>query len=130
MKQPVTRRQFLVSGALATGALALGGCATPWRSGRVPRCSAPTEKLNIGIIGCGGKGWTDLEGVAGENIVALCDVDENSLNRAAQKHPVAKLYRDYRKMLDELKTLDAVTISTPDHHHYPAAVRAITRSFR
>ena len=127
MTTKLNRRQFLATGALAGSALALSGCATPWSSVRLPRRLSPNEKLNIGIIGCGGKGWSDMEGVSGENIVALCDVDENSLTRAAKKHPNAKLYRDYRKMLDEVATLDAVTVSTPDHHHYPAAMRAIQR---
>lgn len=122
---PVTRRHFIFSSALAAGALSLGGCSTP----RGPRRASANERLNMGVIGCGGKGWSDLEGVAacGENIAALCDVDENSLNRAAKKYPGAKLYRDYRRMLDEMKDLDACTISTPDHHHAPAAMRAISR---
>ena len=70
-----------------------------------------------------------MEGVAaaGENIVALCDVDQIVLDRAAKKFPKAKVYRDYRKMLDEVRELDAVTVSTPDHHHFPAALRAIER---
>ncbi len=124
MNMNLNRRQFLVSGALATGALALGGCVT-----KMPRKLATNEKLNIGIIGCGGKGWGDMEGVAaaGENIVALCDADEIVLKRAAKKYPKAKVYRDYRKMLDEVRELDAVTVSTPDHHHFPAAMRAIER---
>jgi predicted dehydrogenase len=124
----ITRRQFLTNSALAVGAATLGGCATPLRTVRsVPRRVSPNEKLNIGIIGCGGKGWSDAEGVAGENIVALCDVDENALNHAAQRYPGASLHRDYRRMLDTVKHLDAVTVSTPDHHHAPAAMRAITR---
>ncbi len=122
---PITRRHFIYSSALAAGALSINGCASP----RGPRPISANDKLNIGIIGCGGKGWTDLTEVAacGENIVALCDVDENTLNHAAKKFPGAKLYRDYRKMLDAEKSLDAFTISTPDHHHAPAAMRAITR---
>ena len=107
MQTNLNRRQFLVSGAFAAGALALGGCAT-----KMPRKIAANEKLNVGIIGCGGKGWGDMEGVAvvGENIVALCDVDQIVLDRAAKKFPKAKVYRDYRKMLDEVRELDAVKI--------------------
>jgi len=128
MKHLITRRQFLVSTALAAGAAALGGCATSKSIvPAVPRLVSPNEKLNIGIIGCGGKGATDAAGVAGENIIALCDVDENTLNHAAKKYPQARLYRDYRKMFDKEKLLDAVTVSTPDHQHAPAAMRAITR---
>ena len=128
MNQALNRRQFLVSGALAAGAMALGGCATPWTT-RYPRRMSPNEKLNVGIIGFGGKGWGDMEAVAkaGENIVALCEVDQLTLARGAKKHPGAKLFSDYRVMLDEMKNLDAVTVSTPDHHHFPAAMRAIER---
>jgi predicted dehydrogenase len=122
MKTTLNRRQFLVSGALATGAMAFGGCAT-----RMPRRVSPNEKLNIGIIGCGGKGGEDSRGVSGENIVALCDVDQIVLDRTAKKFPGARLFRDYRVMLDEVRELDAVTVSTPDHHHFPAAMRAIER---
>lgn len=125
MNHPVSRRHFIFSGALAAGALSLGGCATV----RGPRPVSANGKLDVGVIGCGGKGWTDLSEVAGcgENIVALCDVDENSLHHAAKKFPGAKLFRDYRKMLDEFQSLDAVTVSTPDHHHFPAAMRAMAR---
>jgi len=126
--KPLTRRQFLIHATLAATVTTLGGCVSSQTTVRaVPRRVSPNEKLNIGIIGCGGKGWSDREGVCGENIVALCDVDEIALQRAAKKHPGAKLYRDYRRMLDEMKELDAVTISTPDHHHAPAAMRAIRR---
>ena len=123
MRQAMSRRQFLAGGIAAAAA---GGCVRP-RTRPAPRRVSPNDKLNIGIIGCGGKGWVDMEGVSGENIVALCDVDENTLNHAAKKYPAARLYRDYRGMLDEMKSLDAVTISTPDHHHAPAAMRAIRR---
>lgn len=124
-KHRISRRHFFFSSALAAGALSLHGCATP----RGPRRLSPNEKLNVGVIGCGGKGWTDMNEVAacGENIVALCDVDENALNHAAKKFPGAKCYRDYRKLLDEMPELHACTISTPDHHHAPAAMRAMER---
>lgn len=84
------------------------------------------ERLNIGVIGVGGRGAGDLAGVAHENIVALCDVDEGRLNGAAANHPKAEKYFDYRKLLEQ-KNLDAVVIATPDHHHAPATVRAIKR---
>src|SRR5207244_2179407 len=60
------------------------------------------------------------------NIVALCDVDEETLNRKAQQYPNAKTYTDYRKMFDEMgKEIDAVTVSTPDHSHGPATAIAL-----
>jgi predicted dehydrogenase len=62
----------------------------------------------------------------GNEIVAICDVDANNLAKAAAKFPNAKQYRDFRKMLDEVKEIEAVTVSTPDHAHYPAAMHAIS----
>lgn len=124
MNHRMTRRHFLLSTAWAAGAAALNGCAT---AAAGPRRIAPGEKVKIGIIGCGGKGWSDREGVSGENIVALCDVDEIALQRAAKLHPGARLFRDYRTMLADVAELDAVTVSIPDHQHAPAALRAMSR---
>lgn len=84
------------------------------------------KKLGIAAIGCGGKGESDLDAASKENeVVALCDVDATTLAKAAKKFPNAKTYSDFRKMLDEVKSIDAVTVSTPDHAHYPAAMHAI-----
>jgi predicted dehydrogenase len=85
------------------------------------------DKLNVAAIGCGGKGTSDIDGVAktGQNIVALCDVDDNTLGKAKEKYPGAKTYNDFRKMLEMQKDIDAVTVSTPDHTHAPAAMMAI-----
>ncbi len=84
------------------------------------------KKLGIGCIGVGGKGFSDMEGASKNNeIVAICDVDAKNLAKAAEKFPNAKQYRDFRKMLDEVKSIDAVTVSTPDHAHFPAAMHAI-----
>ena len=73
---------------------------------------SPNEKLNIGIIGVHGRGAANMTAVASENIVALCDVDENYLAEAAKKYPRAKTYLDWRKMLDQ-KDIDAVTSARP-----------------
>src|SRR3954469_10309018 len=114
----MTRRQFLYSSALATGATGLTV------RGQSARSVSPNEKLNIGFVGIGGKGRSDLEHCSGENVVALCDVDSNNLMGAHNRHPNAKTYRDFRKMLEaEEKNLDAVVIATPDHLH--ASVAAI-----
>src|SRR5262245_50080720 len=90
------------------------------------RVFGANERLNIGAIGVGGRGSGDLAGVAGENIVALCDCDENTLNGAAAKFPQAEKYTDYRKLIEQ-KNLDAVVVATPDHHHAPATLRALRR---
>jgi predicted dehydrogenase len=81
--------------------------------------------LDIAGIGTAGRASADLEGVSGENIVALCDVDSNSLANALKKYPGARTYSDYRVMLEKEKSIDAVTIAVPDHHHAPAAMRAM-----
>ena len=84
------------------------------------------KKVGIAGIGVMGKGQSDVSGVAENNeIVAICDVDRNRLAQSAAKYPNAKTFTDFRKMLDEVKGIDAVTISTPDHAHYPAAMHAI-----
>jgi len=127
----LNRRDFVKGSASAAGILAAGGCASS-RPARVFK--KPGEKLNIGVIGVGGKGWSDWMPMFehGENIVALCDVDRGPVDRALAeiekkgKNPSqVKCYSDFRKMLDECKNLDAVTVSTPDHMHAPAAVRAM-----
>ena len=85
------------------------------------------KKLGIGCIGVGGKGFSDMMSASWENeIVAICDVDSNNLAKAAAKFPNAKQYRDFREMLEKEKGIDGVTISTPDHSHYPAAMHTIS----
>jgi predicted dehydrogenase len=86
----------------------------------------PSEKLNIGGIGVGGRGGGDLREVESENIVALCDVDANRAAATFKRYPGAKVYRDFREMLKkEGKNIDAVVIGTPDHIHAPAAIMAM-----
>jgi predicted dehydrogenase len=107
----LNRRQML------RGTVALGAGA--WLAGRgVAKTVSPNQKLNIAIVGCAGRGGANLEGVKGENIVALCDVDEKRLGSAAAQFRGAKTFRDFRKMLDAMhKQIDAVVVSTPDHTH-------------
>lgn len=87
--------------------------------------ASPNEKLNIAAIGCAGQGGSDINGVASENIVALCDVDWNHAAGTFKKFPKAKQYKDFRKMLDEEKNIDAVIVATPDHMHAFASLAAI-----
>jgi predicted dehydrogenase len=121
------RRQFIFTTTAATSGLMLtwtSGFAAP--AGRVrPRKISPNEKLNIAAIGAGGQAVTDIGGVSTENIVALCDVDQKRLEERGAKFPKAKRYSDYRKMLEEMKEIDAVTVSTPDHHHAFASIMAM-----
>jgi predicted dehydrogenase len=119
MSRAKNRRQFIKTSA--------GIAATIGLPTIVPaRVFGANEKLNIGVIGVGGRGASDLAAVAGENIVALCDVAEGSLKGAATAHPKAKVYSDYRELLEQ-KDLDAVVVGTPDHHHAPATIRALRR---
>jgi predicted dehydrogenase len=90
------------------------------------RVLGANDRLDVGVIGVGGRGGSNLDAVAGENIVALCDVDSGTLGGAAARFPAAARFSDYRAMLADAK-LDAVVISTPDHHHAPATVRALRR---
>jgi hypothetical protein len=114
-----TRRQFIYTTAVA-GAAAMTGCATAR-----PRRVSPNEKLNIGCVGVGGKGGSDVDGCASENIVALCDVDASTLAKQGEKYPKARIYKDWRVMLEKEKNLDAVVISTPDHTHAVVAAAAM-----
>lgn len=117
----LSRRHFLKYSTIATGSLALTG---PWIvSGR-----NLNDRIRIGVIGAGGKGASDTDGSAavGGEIVALCDVDKKTLDERAVKYPKARLYQDYRKMLQAMRNeIDAVIVATPDHVHAPASIMAM-----
>src|SRR5437868_2443526 len=116
-----SRREFIKSAAFSGIAIWTGGRA--WAKDN----QSPNERVNFACIGVGGKGESDSDDAARlGNVVAICDVDESTLAKAAAKWPNAKKYNDYRKMLDEMgKQIDAVTVSTPDHHHALAAAHAM-----
>ncbi len=83
---------------------------------------------SVGVAGMGGADLTSLSSHAQVDVVALCDVDSKRLQSAREKHPNAKHFSDYRKMLDEMHDqIDAVQVSTPDHTHAPAALSAMSR---
>ena len=116
-----SRREFL-------GTTAAAGAFTILPSGIISRAGrlAPSDKLNVACIGVGGQGWSDVRGMSGENIYAMCDVDDRSADRAYKAFPNAKRYKDYREMIDkESKNIDAVTITVPDHSHAAAAMLAL-----
>ena len=114
-----SRRQFISTTALA-GAAMFAGCTT-----RGPRRISANQKLNIGVVGAMGKGQSDTDHCASENIVALCDVDSERCASQLKKYPGAKFYQDWRVMLEKEKNLDAVIISTPDHTHAVIAAEAM-----
>ncbi len=119
-----SRRRFLKGAAAGLAAIpiapahVLGG----------PLGDAPSDKINVACIGVGGRGRASVDACAGQNIVALCDVDDRQASDAYKRYPQAKKYRDFRKMLDELeKSIDAVTVGIPDHTHAVAAMDAMKR---
>jgi predicted dehydrogenase len=114
----VPRRTFLRHTSLATGAAVLGAPA-------FLRGKGLNEKLNVAIIGAGGRGGSNLSSVSTENIVALCDVNEGSLAKAGDKFPSARRYDDYRKLYDQMRDIDAVVVSVPEHTHAFATMPAL-----
>src|SRR5262245_42516490 len=91
------------------------------------KSQSANEKLNIGIIGAGGQGGGNLNRITalGENIVALCDVDEERAKKSFEKFTQAEKFHDFRQMLEKRKDIDAVVVSTPDHQHAVAGVMAM-----
>lgn len=125
MRQMFSRREFLrqtsagvLLGGLLGRDLLAGTDPASWRK------QSANDKLNLGIIGVQGRARANISGVKDENIVALCDVDANHLNKVKADFPKAEGYADFRKLL-ERTDLDAVVISTPDHTHAPAAAMAL-----
>jgi len=123
----VSRRHFFI-GSLLAGAVPTAGFGSV-ASLKHLGYKSPNEKLNYAAIGSGGKGYTDIRGIAPtENLVALCDVDDVRGARAFKEYPDVPKYRDFRKMFDkESKNIDAVTVSIPDHMHATASMWAMQR---
>ena len=144
-KRALTRRTFLKAGA----ALGAGWAASRgWTALSYSRVAGANERINLAFIGVGGFGGTNLAIMAGEqdpirgeyaervmgaHVAALCDVDlrregprSPTAAQSFDAHPDAAKYHDYRKMLDEMeRDIDAVVVSTPNHHHAPASVTAM-----
>lgn len=132
-----TRRTFLTAATAASLGLVLGDKAQAreirealeelHEAPTVARPQSANDRIRFACIGVGGKGDSDSADAARfGDIVAICDVDDNTIANAKKKYPNAKVYTDYRKMLDEMsKEIDAVTVSTPDHHHYAASAQAM-----
>ena len=120
MKLRMKRRTFLKQSAVAGAGLVV------LKSGILRAGNSPNEKLNIAVIGCGGRGKANIRGVKDENIVALCDVNKKNLAAAAEQFPRAKTYIDWRRCLEQ-KDIDAVVCSTTDHTHAFVNVWAMNR---
>ncbi|EDY80741.1 Oxidoreductase family, NAD-binding Rossmann fold protein [Verrucomicrobiia bacterium DG1235] len=119
--EPLSRREMIKASALATaGAIAFPNVMLG-QSGL-----SANSKVNIAFVGAGGRGKNNIQALARENIVALCDVDEERSAEMRAEVPNAKYFKDYRVMLDQMGSeIDAVVITTPDHMHYPIAMWAI-----
>ncbi|MHC4673722.1 MAG: Gfo/Idh/MocA family protein, partial [Planctomycetota bacterium] len=127
MARKIKRRQLLKNSAImGTGLWLTGnaGCTATKPKVRV-RKRSPNEKLNIAYIGCGGKGHSNLRSTRKENIIAMCDVDEKKAAKVFNNYPNVPKYKDFRKMLDKHKEIEAVVVSTPDHVHPTASVTAM-----
>ncbi|HOG29865.1 MAG TPA: Gfo/Idh/MocA family oxidoreductase, partial [Vicinamibacterales bacterium] len=121
-----TRREFLHQAAAAAGTV---GALTilPGRVFGGQRKLAPSDKLNLGAVGVGGMGGSNLSRCETENIIALCDVDSALAAKTFGKYPNARRYGNYREMFDKEKDLDAVIVATPDHTHAVVAMAAMQR---
>ena len=117
----VQRRQFLTSSAMAGAGLLI------LPSGSLMGANAPSNKLNIGLIGAYGRARSHYGFMKNENVVAICDISEKNMAEAAKTFPKAKQYFDWRKLLDERKDLDATVICTTDFTHAHAANWSLNR---
>ena len=132
MGRRIKRRRVLNS--LISRRQLLGGAAAMAAFSVVPRHvlggksnNAPAERLNIAGVGLGAMGADNLKACEGENVVALCDVDWSMASVTFQRYPKANRYKDYRRMLDREKDLDAVIVATPDHTHAVITAAALKR---
>lgn len=117
----LSRRHFIGAAATSAAAFMVLPSKTLGRAGH----TSPNEKLNVAVVGAGGMGGANAQGISfekdgvwqGENIVALCDVDPNRIAWIEKDYPKAQIWQDYRQMLDKQKNIDAVIVGTPDHTH-------------
>jgi predicted dehydrogenase len=124
MHKRTSRRSFLKHGT-SLAAAAAAATIVPRHVLGGPGQKPPSEKLNVAGIGVGGMGGANMGNLAGENVVALCDVDHHYAGHTLQRFPRAKRYTDYRQMLDQQKDIEGVMIATPDHTHAVIAMAAI-----
>src|SRR3954469_10190474 len=115
------RRRFLKTTALTGVGVFVAGTAAAADS------KSPNERIRFACVGVGGKGSSDSKDAKLHgDVVAICDIDDNTLEKASKSFPDAARYNDYRKMLSEVgKNVDAVTVSTPDHMHAAASALAM-----
>ncbi len=119
----ISRREFLATAGLASSAFAFPALA---RS-QAPAKTSPNSRLRLAFIGVGGRGAANLNELTsqGDEVVAICDVDQRHLDRAGMQFPAAKAFRDFRTLYDEFQEFDAVVVSTPEHTHAYATLPAL-----
>jgi predicted dehydrogenase len=115
----ISRREFMGGAAAATMAFTFVPSSV--------MAQPPSNKLNIAGVGIGGMGQNNVRACRTENIVALCDVDWDYAGKVFNRYPKARKWKDFRKMLDEQKEIDAVIVATPDHLHTPVSMAAMRR---
>lgn len=131
MKNSYTRRQFVKSGIAGTALLATESLRPRMTAADVSekpiRRVAANDKVNVAVVGAGGRGADNLADLSRTdvNIVALCDCDERRAAFAFGKYPAARRYSDWRKLLEDEKTFDAVLVATPDHNHAIISISAM-----
>src|SRR3954452_17035782 len=108
------RRQFLRATAKTAAAITAAPLIAP--NLKLFGADSPSNKLNILLIGTWGRGEAHFGAISSENVVALCDVNEDHLAFGAKKFPNAKTYVDWRKAIEQ-KDVNAVICCTADHHH-------------
>jgi predicted dehydrogenase len=120
----LTRRHFLRNASLAS-AVSVAFPAVLRSQGATG--ASPNNRLNVACFGVGNQGRVAVEAMVGENLVAFCDVDDQCAAQTYGKHSGVPRFRDFRKVFDAFgNQIDAVTISTPDHMHYPIAMAALS----
>ena len=123
MSKKISRRDFIGSAAAAAFTI------VPRRVLGGPGYTPPSETVMVAGVGVAGMGSGDLRSIArcDAKIVALCDVDQEYAAKTFRQYPDAKVYIDYRKMLEKEKNIDAVMVATPDHTHAVVSMAAIKR---
>ncbi|XZE51667.1 Gfo/Idh/MocA family protein [Planctomycetaceae bacterium SH139] len=123
MKNQSTRRAFMQRVGIASGAMAMSAAS-------YSRVWGANDRLRIASVGTGGKGWSDLMGVAASpavDVTGLCDIDSSidHVGRAAEQFPQAGQFADWRELLEQQQAFDAVIVSTPDFMHAPISLAAM-----
>ncbi len=117
---PIQRRQFLK----LAGVTGISGILTARNAPAFAAGNSASDTLKLGAVGVANRARANINGCQTQEIAALCDVDQRFLRAAAEDFPRAKLYTDFRKMIEKEK-LDGLIVSTADHTHAAATAMAL-----